>query len=97
MNSWPALEVIGDGDIARLKAERDGALKPSYRKLIWDGGTGWQRGPKFDSDGNWRERLLVLRYCFLFSTTRNLNFKIAPALNYNIRIRNYNVDNTVRN
>lgn len=92
MNSWPVLKLSAETGIAVcLKVEQDGTLKPSYRKLIWAGGTGWQRrGPKFDSDGNWRERLLVLRYGFLFSS--NLNFECIWILNYNVRIRNYNVD-----
>lgn len=39
MNSWPVVEVIrGETGIAVcLKVERDGVLKPSYRKLIWAG------------------------------------------------------------
>lgn len=43
MNSCPVLELIrGETGIAGcLKAERDGALKPSYRKLICGG---WRRG-----------------------------------------------------
>ncbi|CAH2059164.1 unnamed protein product, partial [Iphiclides podalirius] len=62
-SSAAVLEVIrGETGIAGcLKAERDGALKPSYRKLIWAGGPrrGGGDASKFDSDGNWRERLLV--------------------------------------
>lgn len=40
MHRCPVLELIrGETGIAAcLKAERDGALKPSYRKLIWAGG-----------------------------------------------------------